>query len=140
MLNLIYNQTVTILNKLKRTDGQTGLDVWYKTTLNNVAWYVKSERTVNGTSVYIGTYKNVLIPFNEDFLPYSEWKELGNQDGHFTMSENDYIILGVVDEEVTTKNITSIIQKYGENVCLVKYHRINYDRFGATVQLSIEGV
>lgn len=140
MLDRIYNQTVTILNKLKRTDGQTGLDVWYKTVLDNVAWYVKSERTVSGSTVYIGTYKNVLIPFNENFLPYDEWKQLGNQIGHFTMSENDYIILGEVPDDVTTKNITSIIQKYGDNVCLVKYHRINYERFGATVQLSIEGV
>lgn len=76
MLANIYNQTVTILNKLKRTDGITGVDVWYKTVLHDVAWYTDSARSAGGSSVYIGTYIKVFIPFHDEYLPYMEWKNL----------------------------------------------------------------
>ena len=37
-------------------------------------------------------------------------------------------------------NVVKTMQKYGENVCLVRHHNENYNRFGARVQLKIEGV
>lgn len=140
MLENIYNQKVTILNKLKRVDSKTGVDVWRKSTADDVAWYTKSARSAGNSSVFIGTYITVLFPFNSRYLPYMEWKKPGNQEGHFTMSSGDYIILGDVDEEVTAKNIIEVLEKYGENVCQVKHHNASYKRFGARVQLKVEGV
>lgn len=140
MLANIYNQTVTILNKLKRTDGITGVDVWYKTILHDVAWYTDSARSAGGSSVYIGTYIKVFIPFHDEYLPYMEWKKPGNQDMHFTVSTGDYVVLGEVTEDITADNVVKTMQKYGENVCLVRHHNENYNRFGARVQLKIEGV
>ena len=136
----IYNQKITILNKLKRTDSLTGSDVWYKQVVTDAAWYKRSEKTVQGSSVLIGTYVNVLIPFHTDYLPYTEWRLAGNPDDYFTMSVDDYIVLGDVEETVTANNITQVVQKYSGMYCLVKHITENYNRFGAKIQLSIEGV
>ena len=140
MLENIYNQRVTILNTLKRTDSKTGVDVWRKSTVDDVVWYTKSARSAGSSSVFIGTYITVLFPFNSRYLPYMEWKKPGNQDEHFTMSSGDYIILGDVPENITANNIIKVLEQYGENVCQVKHHNANYKRFGARVQLKVEGV
>ena len=140
MLENIYNQRVTILNKLKRTDSKTGVDVWRKSTVDDVVWYTKSARSAGSSSVFISTYITVLFPFNSRYLPYTEWKKPGNQDEHFTMSSGDYIILGDVPENITANNIIKVLEQYGENVCQVKHHNANYKRFGARVQLKVEGV
>ena len=140
MLENIYNQRVTILNKLKRTDSKTGVDVWRKSIVDDVVWYTKSARSAGSSSVFIGTYITVLFPFNTRYLPYMEWKKPGNQDEHFTMSSGDYIILGDVPENITANNIIKVLEQYGENVCQVKHHNANYKRFGARVQLKVEGV
>ena len=140
MLSNIYNQTVTILNKLKREDSKTGLDVWYKTTITDVAWYTDSARSAGGSTVFIGTYITVLIPFHEQYMPYIDWKNSGLLDSKYTMSTNDYIILGEVKEDITPDNLIKTLKLYGENVCQVKHHNSLYDRFGATVQLKVEGV
>ena len=86
------------------------------------------------------SYITVLFPFNSRYLPYMEWKKPGNQDEHFTMSSGDYIILGDVPENITANNIIKVLEQYGENVCQVKHHNANYKRFGARVQLKVEGV
>ena len=140
MLENIYNQRVTILNKLKRTDSKTGVDVWRKSTVDDVVWYTKSARSAGSSSVFISTYITVLFPFNSRYLPYMEWKKPGNQDEHFTMSSGDYIILGDVPENITANNIIKVLEQYGENVCQVKHHNANYKRCGARVQLKVEGV
>lgn len=140
MLENIYNQRVTILNKLKRTDSKTGVDVWRKSIVDDVVWYTKSARSAGSSSVFIGTYITVLFPFNSRYLPYMEWKKPGNQDEHFTMSSGDYIILGDVPENITANNIIKVLEQYGENVCQVNHHNANYKRFGARVQLKVEGV
>lgn len=140
MLKNIYNQRVTILNRLKREDGITGVDVWYKTVLDDVAWYTDSARSAGSSSVFIGTYITVLIPFHEDYLSYTEWKKTGQQDSHYTMSSGDYIVLGDVTEEITAANIIQVLKNYGENVCQVKHHKECYNRFGARVQVKVEGV
>ena len=84
MLKSIYNQKVTILNKLRRTDNDNKVDAWYKSTINDVAWYTKSARSAGGSSVYIGTYVTVLIPFHEEYVKYfSEFTGMGRRFHHF---------------------------------------------------------
>ena len=140
MLKNIYNQRVTILNKLKRTDSLTGADVWYKTVIEDAAWYTKAARTASGSGVYIGTYITVLLPFHSNYKNYLEWVAENNRENYFTISANDYIVLGDVPEEITADNVVKTLQKYGENVCTVRSHSTQYQRYGAKVQVRIEGV
>lgn len=138
-LKLIYSNRVSILNKLKRGDGTSGSDEWFVTVVDNVAWYRNSERTVSNSGVYIGEYKTILIPFNTAYLPYDEWKN--NTEGHFTVSEGDYIVLGEVTEDITAKNVVSVMKKLDKSkVCLVKSVIPREKRFGAKVQVKVEGV
>lgn len=139
MLKSIYNQKVTILNKLKKTDSSGNLDEWYKTVVEDAGWYSRVERTVTNNSVSIGSYISCYIPFHEDYLPYSEWKLSDYREEYFTMSTGDYLVLGEVEEDITPSNIVATMQKYEPNVCVVKHCTESPMRFGATIQLMVEG-
>lgn len=140
MLENIYNQTITILNKLRREDNDGKTDVWYKTVVDNAVWYTDSARSAGSNAVYIGSYITILLPFHDEYMDYEEWKKQVNKDELFTVSVGDYIIKGTIEDEVNANNIVKVTQKYGENVCLVRHHNANYNRFGARVQLKIQGV
>lgn len=139
MLNNIYNQKVTILNKLKRSDSTNNIDEWHKMVISDAAWYAQVQRTVQNSSVAIGSYIVCLIPYHKEFLAYSDWKQEGQQEGHYTISSGDYIVLGEIEEEVTASNVVSLMSKYEPNVCTVKHFEVAHDRFGSTVQLRVEG-
>lgn len=139
MLECIYNQKITILNKLKRSDNVTNLDVWQKTVINDAAWYTQVVRDVTNNAVQIGSYIVCLIPRNHNFLEYFDWKQDGNQEGHYTMSTGDYLVLGEVSEEITAANVVATMTKYEPNVCLVKHFEPLHERFGTNVQLRVEG-
>ena len=137
----IYNQKITILNKLKRVDSPDGkLDVWYKHTVDNAVWYEDSARNSGGNGVYIGTYITVMIPFNDDYLDYRDWKNLQDKNSKFTMSSGDYIVLGNVPETITASNVIETMKTYEGNYCMVKHIKRPHKRFNAKVQLMIEGV
>ena len=42
------------------------------------------------------------------------------QNGSWTVSLNDYIVLGEVTEDITPKNITQVMAKYEPNACKVR--------------------
>lgn len=139
MLSNIYNQKITILNKLKRADSGQNVDVWYKTVIEDAAWYAQVARTVSNGNVLMGSYIRCLIPYHEEYLNYYDWKQSDAQDGHYTMSSGDYIVLGEVTESITPGNVVQVMTKYEPNVCLVKHVEELHDRFNSYVQLRIEG-
>lgn len=65
----------------------------------------------------MGQQFTILIPFTGKYLPYKEWKALEDKTGYYTLSSNDVIILGIVEEDVTDKNIVSIKNDYEPNSC-----------------------
>lgn len=140
MLQSIYNEKVTILNRWRRSDSGQNLDRWFKYVIDDCVWYTDSARSAGGSAVYIGTYITILIPFHDDFVPYVEWKKLNDKSGIFTVSNGDYLILGDVPEEIDASNVVSVVEEYQPNVCLVRHVQQMHDRFGATVQLKIQGV
>ena len=140
MLENIYKEQVTILNKLRYGDSDEKRDVWYKTVVDNVVWYTDSARSAGSHDVFIGSYITILFPFNEKYLPYMEWKDRYDRENYFTASNGDYVVKGIVTEEITPDNITKVMQKYREDVCIVRHHNDKHNRFGARVQLKIQGV
>lgn len=144
MLKNIYNQRITIINKLRRDDvpGATSStkDVWTKFVVENAVWYEKSARNSGGNGVFIGTYITVLIPFNDNYMEYRFWKDLEDKSNNFTLSSGDYIVLGDVPEEITASNVVEVMKGYANNSCQVKHIERPHKRFGATVQLKVEGV
>lgn len=140
MLENIYKETVTILNRLRRDDAHEQKDVWYKTVVEDVVWYTDSARSAGSHDVFIGSYITILFPFNEKYLPYMEWKDKSDRENYFTASNGDYIVKGIVTEDVTPDNVVKVMEKYREDVCLIRHHNDKHNRFGARVQLKIQGV
>lgn len=145
MWKSIYNQKITILNKLRQSDSGSGIDEWYKTSIDGVAWYKKSISSMQGSTAVMATTYKILIPFvvtenTNTFLAYKDWVKTAGSGSSFTLSLGDYIVLGDVEEEVTAKNIISIVNKYKPEICKVCHFQQPHKRFDAYVQFQIEGV
>lgn len=115
-------QTITVLNKLKKADSNTSTDVWYKHTLKNCVWSVVSTSSQTGTQTNLGYKVEVQIPESQDipYKPYQEWCKNGNADTSWTISLDDYIVLGEVSEAITSQNVTVTMKKYEPNACKVR--------------------
>ena len=131
---------VTLLNKLKRADSLTNLDVWYKTELQDIEYMTTVTRTATNTTVLVGESFKILLPFNHLYMPYNEWKESDERDNYYTLSAGDYIFFGTVNEEITPNTLQKVKQKYEPFVCEVRSIVEVAKRFGARYQFSIEGV
>jgi hypothetical protein len=134
----MYDETVTIINKLKKVDSGVGAttDTWKKTVINTAEIDKKTVKNVAGNTVSIGESEIVLIPFNSGYLPYNTWKS--DTTKGFTMNVGDLIIYGTITETPDNSNITSIKQKY-EN-CDVRTVKIAKNNGVAMVQVKVEGV
>lgn len=112
--------TITLLNKLKRKDSITNLDIWYKTFIQDCVYKKDKISNVTGSVVSMGQEFTILIPFTGKYIPYNEWKKLEDKTGVYTLSPQDIIIFGEITEEVTDKNIVQIKNNYEPNTCEIR--------------------
>ena len=112
--------TITLLNRLKRKDSVTNTDVWYKSVIENCVYKKDRISNISGTVVSMGQQFTILIPFTDKYLPYKEWKELEDKTGYYTLSNQDVIILDIVEEDVTAQNIIQIKNDYEPNTCEIR--------------------
>lgn len=134
----MYDKTITILNKLPRTSTTT-TDTWYKTVIRNAEHQQKALISQSGTSTEFGHKTIVLIPNNDKFLPFNEWKKREDRGNYYTISEKDYIVLDEeVTETVTSQNISATLKNY--NKVEIRLINILNKRSGTIVQIKIEGV
>lgn len=127
----MYDKTITILNK--HPSG-----TWYKTVLHNAEYQQKSIVGVSGTETVFGKKIIVLIPFNDKYLPYREWKDRLDRENYYTISEKDYVVLDELTENVTNSTIVGILKNYPK--CEIRLIQVADNRMGANVQLKLEGV
>ena len=132
--------TITLLNKLKRKHSITNLDVWYKTVIKDCAYKKDRVSNVNGSVVSVGEEFTILIPFTGGYLSYKDWKNLEDKTGTYTLSSQDIIILGEVEEEVTAQNITQIKNDYEPNTCEVRSIEQVDQKLSVNYQFRIGGV
>lgn len=109
-LGKIYDTTITVINRLDARDSKQKMDEFKATVVKHCMWSLVTSRTVqlDGT-VTIGTSHRVQIPESAFYVPYNEWKS--SQAG-FTIRPGDYIIKGVVYDDVTAENYKSVIKRY----------------------------
>ena len=112
--------TITLLNKLKRKDSITGLDIWYKTIIKDCIYKKERVSDVSGNIVSMGQQFTILIPFTGKYIPYKDWKNIEDKKGYYTLSNQDIIILDEVQEEVDVKNIIEIKNSYEPNTCEIR--------------------
>ena len=115
-------QTVTIVNRLKGEDNDTGRDIFYKKILKNCVWMGKQIGSRNGNEIAYTEGYQVHIPADQEYtyFEYNIWKNKENLDDCFTLSLDDYVILGDVPEEITSANVTKIIKKYKPNAFQIR--------------------
>jgi hypothetical protein len=134
----MYDKTVTIVNKLKKADLVGAMvDTWVKTIMHTSEIKKTVAKTVSGTTVSMGETVVVLIPFNQGYLPYSQWKT--DTSNGFTMSQGDLIFLDMELTEIpTSSNIATLKTTYDN--CEARVLQIADANGMARVQLRIEGV
>ena len=112
-LGKIYNDTITVVNKLDAKDATLKQDVYYKTVIHHCMWSDRVTRSVQADgTVTIGVAHQVQIPEAENYLPYREWKSAENRNGAFTLRAGDYVIKGEVTEDITASSLKSIVKLY----------------------------
>lgn len=63
-------------------------------------------------TVKIGTVHTVQIPESENYLPYREWRKVENRNDAFTLRTGDYVVLGEVEETITSSNLKATMNLY----------------------------
>ena len=132
--------TITLLNKLKRKDSVTNVDVWYKTFIENCAFKKDRISNINGTTVSMGQQFTILIPFTGKYIPYKDWKNLADKSGYYTLSNQDIIILDEVTEAVSANNITDIKNSYEPNTCEIRSIEQVDDKLSVKYEFRVSGV
>lgn len=133
-----FDYTITVLNKLKAIHSASKLDVWKKTILHNCFYSSKTVSNITGTTVAVGSNFICRVPKNAKYRPYNVWqKDLTG----FTFNTGDYIFLGELEEEdITAKNIISIVNKYKPNVFEIKTFKDNTGAIELYEHYHLEGV
>ena len=132
--------TITLLNKLKRKDSTTNIDVWYKTVIKDCIYKKDKISTVNGNIVSMSQQFTILIPFTGKYLPYRDWKQLEDKTGYYTLSEQDVIILDIVTEDITAQNITQIKNDYEPNTCEIRSIEQVEQKLSVNFEFRVGGV
>ena len=132
--------TITLLNKLKRKDSTTNIDVWYKTVIKDCIYKKDKISNVNGNIVSMGQQFTILIPFTGKYLPYRDWKQLEDKTGYYTLSEQDVIIHDIVTEDITAQNITQIKNDYEPNTCEIRSIEQVEQKLSVNFEFRVSGV
>lgn len=133
-------QVITIANRLARADSVTGLDVWYKTLIHDIPYMKERVTNVNGSQVSMGEAFTILIPFDDKYRPYDEWKKLDNKDSYYTLSQGDYIFLTEISDDFLPNTIIQLKNNHKGMVCEVRSIIEVPKRCGATIRLKVSGV
>lgn len=123
-----WDKTITIYNKF--VDPTNQRVSWYRTVVPNCFW--KAQNIMFSMGRYGVSQIGVLtenktivcrIPQDERYVNKREWRELEDKTEHFTLANEDIIILGevddIIDDYTPGHRSTDIVSKYtDEDACL----------------------
>lgn len=101
-MNQNYVHTITLYNRIKAADSPDKKEYWRKTVLHNCFWKSVVNTGFSGTEASVRNTYVVRVPQDKRYLPYAEYVK--SPDGHFTVSQDDIVILGEIAEEITGEN------------------------------------
>lgn len=123
-LDQVYDETVTVLNRLDARDAGLKQDSYHATVLHGCMWDATATRTVQSDgTVLIGTVHRLQIPESEAYVPYREFVGLTDRQGRFTLRHGDYVVRGEVTEEVTASNVKQVVAAYEPDAFQVQHFR-----------------
>ena len=99
---MLTNADITIYNR--KFDKKTGFDLWNRTVIRDVHVYVDHKVSVGDTGLNSADVYKIRIPDNvgnaDLYLPPEEYAALENPSGHWTIQNDDHIVLGVCDLKI----------------------------------------
>ncbi len=114
------NTRATLYNHYTDKEGKT---VYKRTVINSVNWQKQQKTNVADKGLLSADQINVFIPFNADFegkeyIGPKEFRRLSEEekDKYFTFDNDDYIVKGEIEEEVT---VADIKKKYDNVVTII---------------------
>lgn len=116
MLNPNYVHTLTVYNRVRAADTENRKEHWYRTVLHNCFWKSSVGTTFSGTDADIRNIYTVRIPKDPRYLPYHEFVK--KPAGYFTVSQEDIVILGEIQEEITGESghmAAQVLNRYSPN-------------------------
>lgn len=120
----IYDDTLTILNRIDARDAGEKQDVYLKTVLKGCMWSSQGTRSVQSDgTVVIGTVHRVQIPETEAYAPYRELAGMADRAGRFTLRQGDYVVRGEVTEAVDASNAKKVVAAYEPEAFQIQHFR-----------------
>lgn len=114
------NADLTIYNKY--IDPATRAEKYQRTQIRSIVW--ESRKAVNtiasGGTVSVDSVR-VFIPFARDanYLSPKAWQALVTKTGKWTLQEGDYIVKGLVADEITGAFTTTSLRAKYDNVLVI---------------------
>lgn len=138
-LGQIYDDTITVINKLDAKDSALKQDSYFVTTLHHCMWADRVSRTVQADgTVNVATSHQVQIPEAENYMPYREWKNAETRADSFTLRAGDYVIRGEVTEDISASTIKNVVKLYEPDAFQIQAFRDATK--GAGFEHSTDGV
>lgn len=144
-LDSLYDETVTIVNRLDARDTPLRQDVYYAVTLTGCMWAQTQARTVqNDGTVVIGITHTVQVPENDRYMPYNEWaaapkvppvetpgegaeavsdEEPTEFEPPFTIRSGDHVFKGSVDAPKSASELKKMVSAHEPDVFQVQSFR-----------------
>lgn len=114
------NTRATLYNHYTDKEGKT---IYKRTVIDSVNWQKQQKTNVADKGLLSADQINVFIPFNADFegkeyMGPKQFKKLSEEDKakYFTFDNDDYIVKGEIEEEVT---VADIKKKYDNVVTII---------------------
>ena len=139
LLKNLYSRKITVLNKIDGEDNDTGLDIWKKTEVDDVEIKRVENRVFNGKEAYTSFDYEVMFSNIDNYVTYKDLVKNTFYIDTFTLRTGDYIVFSTFDEDVTSKNITSILKDFEGDVIKVKNVYKPKETVFTTVKLVAKG-
>lgn len=123
-LGAIYNETLTVVNRLDARDSADKQDEYHATVLTGCMWSATATHTVQSDgTVVVGTVHRVQIPEQANFLPYRAWSGLDDKSDYFTLRQGDYVVRGVISETLDPATAKKTLASYEPDVFQIQHFR-----------------
>lgn len=123
-LGKVYDETLTIVNRLDAKDSGEKQDAYVATVLRGCMWTQRAQRSVQSDgTVVIGTTTSAQIPEASSYVPYREWAAMADRSGKFTVRHGDYVFLGELGEAVSAANVKALASTWEPDVFQVQHFR-----------------
>lgn len=134
---MITNGDITIYNR--KDGGRNRPDVWQRTVILGVHIYVDNKVALGETGVNSADVYKIRIPADVKdagtYLSPEEYKAVNNPEGHWTIQNDDRIVIGVCDADIEKP---ADLKELRERSCKVISWSDN--RFGGLPHWRIGGV